>query len=78
MLPFREDGTRVKTLCELCQNAVPNYINRGCEWSMYFKPVPNWDALRSEHLMGGKRVESYAVQDCPKYLPDPPRRVSVV
>lgn len=78
MLPFREDGTRVKTLCELCQNAVPNHIDRGCEWSIALKPVPNWEAISCWHSFGGKPVESFAVQKCPKYLPDPPRRVAIL
>ena len=77
MLPLREDGTPVRTLCEVCQNAVPNKIDRGCEWSISFQPVPNWNAVLRKLTMGGKRVDSYAVHECPRYIPDAPRNILV-
>lgn len=64
---------KATTLCDLCANACG-----GCEWSKYgdMRPVPGWEALRSDVMSsrnGGGSVallESYIVLDCPKYQPD--------
>lgn len=68
-----ENGFPIRTICEICQNAVPNGKDRGCEWSMYFRPVPNWTARFSPIAMDKRMVESYAVEDCPRFIQDPPR-----
>lgn len=69
-----EAGFTIRTLCEVCQNAVPNGKDRGCEWSISFLPVPMWNAIRTQLKMSDKYVESYSVQECPKYIPDKPRQ----
>ena len=68
-------GNPIRTLCEICENSVPNYRDKGCDWSMSFKPVAGWDALMKPLNIGGRQVESYRVFSCPKYRKEPPRRL---
>lgn len=64
-----------ESLCWTCQNAVPNKEN-GCSWSINFKPVKGWDAIRQDVMHnGGKErwtrpLESYKVRKCPCYKED--------
>ena len=58
------------TLCDLCANACGF-----CEWSeKNARPVPGWEAIRNDILYFNGRenvkIESYAVLDCPKFVPD--------
>ena len=60
-------------LCWSCQNAVPTEDGRrGCEWSRELRPVPGWTAkLVRKAVMG----LTWSVTQCPKYIPDLPRKV---
>lgn len=70
-------GNPIRTLCDICCNAVPNGRDHGCEWSVSFLPVPGWDALFKPVSMGDKKVDSYRVYSCPRYLKEPPRKIIV-
>lgn len=69
-----------RTLCENCQNAVPNAdSSRGCNWSMYFKPVEGWNAVPTIIRQGQydsfgtkkmKTTHSFHVIDCPEFIHD--------
>lgn len=65
----REPGNNPRnkrpTLCWRCANAVPNPPKgRGCEWSMFFRPVPGWSiAMHSLPNIG----KAPSVYQCPKY-----------
>lgn len=58
--------------CWCCANAVPRVDREtgheyGCEWSLYFQPVPGWTAEKRVIPMEGKSLLSYNVCDCPKF-----------
>lgn len=44
--------------CWVCKNACG-----GCEWSSSFKPVPGWEAKKSQR----KPRDSYVIKSCPKF-----------
>lgn len=67
-------GVPIRTLCELCLNAVPNGRDHGCEWSITLQPVPGWDALYSPIKISGQFVDSYKVLSCPRYQREPTRK----
>lgn len=63
----KSDNPRHKapSLCWRCAHAVPNpQEGRGCEWSMYFRPVPGWvvEIRTLPHI--GKTPN---VRQCPKF-----------
>lgn len=62
-----------RTLCEVCQNAVPDNMSRGCEWSRSATPVPGWDAMFAPLLVSDHMSDSYRVRSCPKFVLDYPR-----
>ena len=54
---------RVDTKCWTCRNAVC-----GCDWSIRFKPIDGWLAVRNDIKVSADTVvESYIVLDCPYY-----------
>lgn len=63
---------RSQQLCWNCQNAVPTEDGRrGCEWSRDLRPVPGWTVeLVHKAVMG----LTWSITECPKYIPDPPRK----
>ena len=77
---MNNDFEQGRTLCWLCENAVPKtkgnrvggeYV-RGCEWSIYGCKVPGWTATEYQVKMGTRDgieqyVTSYEVLDCPKF-----------
>lgn len=67
--------------CWTCENATG-----GCSWTEFdedtgkikFEPVQGWDATPTSRMVCGKTVmESYAIHDCPQYVPDGLSRLSV-
>lgn len=67
--------------CWTCENATG-----GCSWTEFdtetgkikFEPVPGWDATPTRRRLCGKTImESYAIHDCPKYVPDGLSRLSL-
>lgn len=57
-----------KQRCWTCANAYG-----GCEWSEFKnpQPVPGWDAKPTKiRISEGLFDDSYAIRDCPKYIPD--------
>ena len=60
-----------RSICPNCKNCVPNLEKRtGCEWSVAFRPVPGWNAVRNDLRPlreGGQKLMSYAVLECPKF-----------
>lgn len=63
------------TLCWRCQHAVPNGEGtNGCEWSLYLKPVPGWDAIKryipNKYKKNGKGLPTYHVISCPRFKED--------
>ena len=38
-----------------------------CEWLLYGKPVPGWEAEKVMKRYGVESVEGYAIVSCPKY-----------
>lgn len=65
----QKPGKSKETLCWHCYHIVPNRSGtKGCEWSMYDKPVPGWDATETTLTVGMGNVEkSYCVHSCPKF-----------
>ena len=62
-------------LCWSCQNAVASEITgRGCEWSRDLRPVPGWTA---EMIRKPGYGETWSITECPKYIPEPPRKEMV-
>lgn len=60
------------SLCMDCSNSVPSN-KHGCEWSMYCKPVPGWDAVPTKVYHRGQVFpeyadDSYLVKRCPKFV----------
>lgn len=60
--------------CWTCANALG-----GCSWTaidpktnkVRFEPVPGWDAEPTSRSINGETImESYAIHDCPQYIPD--------
>lgn len=63
------------TLCWGCQHAVPNGEGtNGCEWSLYLKPVPGWDAIKryipNNYKKNSKGIPTYHVISCPRFKAD--------
>lgn len=67
--------------CWTCENATG-----GCSWTaidqetgkVMFQPVPGWDATPTRRRLCGKTImESYAIHDCPQYVPDGLSRLSL-
>ena len=66
-----------ETLCWTCRRAARS----GCQWFAWHEPVPGWRAERRDitqqrwdgHGCGTFTTESYRVEGCPLYRPDPPR-----
>lgn len=64
--------TKGTSLCWCCKKAVPKRNSlgeiEGCSWSMYFQPIPGWDATpgRFKHE-DGKDVITYCVNSCPEF-----------
>ena len=63
---------KAQSLCWSCQNAVPSADGRrGCEWSIFKRPVEGWTAQESWQTgIHGGRLRSYKVISCPKYKED--------
>lgn len=59
-----------ETLCWHCNKACGT---ADCEWANKLKPVPGWDAIHMPLKTASGFIESYIVEDCPKFEPDPPR-----
>lgn len=67
----------LNSICWDCQNAVPNFEkSRGCSWSLGFKPVEGWEAVRQDVAHGDyasqwhREIESYTVINCPCFKKD--------
>lgn len=67
--------------CWTCANACG-----GCSWTEFdpetgkvkFIPIPGWDAEPTSRSVNGETtMESYAIHDCPQYIPDGLSRLSV-
>lgn len=67
--------------CWTCANALG-----GCSWTsidqktdkVRFEPVPGWDAKPTSRSVNGETMmESYAIHDCPQYVPDGLSRLSL-
>lgn len=56
-----------ETICWLCKHSVPDEIDRGCSWSMFFEPVEGWDATETEVIGSVYKENSYCVHKCPKF-----------
>lgn len=60
------------TMCINCENSCPNpKKGTGCEWSILFKPVPGWEAIRKDIMLQRSKaesLESYIVISCPKFV----------
>lgn len=55
------------SICWDCAKAV----NNGCPWSMFYKPVPNWKAIKTTvKQFNVESVESYVVLECPLFEDD--------
>ena len=57
-------------LCWTCQNACG-----GCEWSSKLQPVPGWTAKKVTRDYSNGEFDSYSIKECPKYIPEPPRKM---
>lgn len=63
---------RSQQLCWTCQNAVSSETTgRGCEWSRDLRPVPGWTAEMTHKAVMGL---TWSITECPKYIPDQPRK----
>lgn len=67
--------------CWTCANALG-----GCSWTsidkktnkVRFEPVPGWDAEPTSRSINGETImESFAIHNCPEYVPDSLNRLSV-
>lgn len=55
-----------ENMCWSCVRALPG---RGCRWADSFKPVPGWNAEKTEKRDANNRIiTSYHISDCPLYL----------
>ena len=62
--------------CWTCQKACGgcSWTERGPDGRVKFEPVPGWRAFPTRRSRDGKTfIESYCIQYCPEYEPDPPR-----
>ena len=59
--------------CWYCENAVPDYMGKGCPWSEHFLPVPGWDAIPTIITnWSGERptpMHSFDIKECPLFIP---------
>jgi hypothetical protein len=67
----------VLTLCDVCAKAAGGL--GGCVWSRKGEqqPVPGWDAVRRDMLVGAnysESTESYIILHCPEFLVDKHRQ----
>lgn len=70
---FENQRYPIGTLCNWCQNAVPNLRGRGCSWSRSLTPVVNWIATAVIRSQGGKQDTTYCVHECPQFQEEEPR-----
>lgn len=59
------------TICWTCKNACG-----GCSWSqaMEHTPVPGWKAKPVKLRQNKGYADSYIVEECPQYDPEPARK----
>lgn len=68
-----KNGYPVGTLCEYCQNAIPDKRGHGCSWSRAFQPVKDWIATTVVRGYKDRNIQSFCVHECPEFLEEPYR-----
>ena len=61
-----------ETLCWGCKNSLG-----GCVWAKRAKPVDGWEAEPTKILGDGYSYGSFLVKDCPEFIPDDRRVISM-
>lgn len=59
---------KMEQLCWTCERSCGG--ENGCEWSNYLRPVPGWTAERVVKKDGIQYVQTYHIDECPKYIND--------